>query len=47
MQMVEAVIGSGVAVPLIVSLSRGTDSLDLLLGMEDGIFPITMYLSVK
>ena len=47
MRIVEAVIGSGVAVPPIVNLSLGMDSLPLLLDTEDGSFPITIYLSDK
>ena len=49
MRIAEVVIGNGVAVPQMVSLSAGMDNLDLilLLGMEDGILPMMMYLSVR
>ena len=49
MRIAEVVIGNGVAALSMVSLSAGMDVLDLILliGMEDGILPMTMYLSVK
>ena len=47
MRIVEAVMGNGVAAPVMVSLSAGTDCLVLLAGMEDGILPMMIYLSVK